>query len=324
MSKDTYSLLALAERCQITGGISAGKSMRTIAKELGRAPSTISREIARNAGTRETYKPEKAEEMVMARVNAARGKPRKMHGELVQTVIDKLQRQWSPQQISGRLELEGISISHESIYKYVRADKKAGGCLFENLRHGGKRYNKRYGKLAGRGLIPGRVDISERPAIVESKVRVGDWEADTVIGVQHKGALVTLVDRHSKLLLTARVVSTTKRAVTAAMLKLLKPVKGFVHTITFDNGKEFADHAKIGEKLGAATYFAKPYHSWERGLNEHHNGLIRQFMPKGTNFLTVQNKAVKAVQKTINSRPRNVLGYRTPTEVFCAVTGVAL
>lgn len=323
MSKDTYSLLALAERCQIMGLMSSGMSIRAVAKGLGRAPSTIFRELRRN-GARGKYEPDKAHKLATSRLKTARSDPRKMHGNLLNTVVNRLHRQWSPQQISGRLKLEGISVSHESIYRHVWKDKKAGGSLFENLRHCGKKYNKRFGKNAGRGLIPGRVDITERPAIVETKARVGDWEADTVIGAQHNGALVTLVDRHSKLLLTARVANTTKDVVTSAILKLLKPVKTFVHTITFDNGKEFADHAKIGKKLGASTYFAKPYHSWERGLNEHHNGLIRQFMPKKTNFLEVSHQDLHVVQKSINARPRNVLGYRTPFEVFRAATGVAL
>jgi IS30 family transposase len=323
MSKDTYSLLALAERCQIMGLMSSGMSMRTIAKELGRSPSTISRELERNV-VRGKYEPDKAQELAVSRLKRARNEPRKMRGELLDTVVDRLHRQWSPQQISGRLKLEGISISHESIYKHVWKDKKAGGSLFKNLRHCGKKYNKRSGKNAGRGLIPGRVDITERPAIVEAKSRVGDWEADTMIGAQHNGALVTLVDRRSKLLLTARVDNITKDVVTAAILKLLKPVKAFVHTITFDNGKEFAEHVKIGKKLCAATYFAKPYHSWERGLNEHHNGLIRQFMPKKTNFLDVSYNKIQAVQKRINTRPRKILCYQTPIEVFTAATGVAL
>jgi IS30 family transposase len=323
MLKKTYRLLSISERCEIMCGTSSGKSLRSIASDLGRAPSTICREVHRNA-VRNKYESIKAQALTKARLNSSRSRPRKMHGALASAVNSRLQQQWSPQQISGRLKLEGLIISHETIYKYVWADKKSGGQLFVNLRHRGKKYNKRSGKLAGRGLIPGRIDISERPAIVESKLRIGDWEADTVIGVQHKGALVTLVDRRSKLLLVARVPNTTKKVVTAAILKLLKPFKSFVHTITFDNGKEFADHAKIAKKLAAATYFAKPYHSWERGLNEHNNGLIRQFLPKKTNFLEVSNKFVKAVQKNINSRPRNVLDYKMPFEVFNEVTGVAL
>jgi IS30 family transposase len=323
MSKETYSLLDISERCEIMCGVSSGKSLRRIAKGLGRSPSTIWREVQRNA-VRNKYESSKAQALTTARLNSARSKPRKMHGALANAVNTRLQQQWSPQQISGRLKLEGLMISHETIYKYIWADKKCGGQLFANLRHRGKKYNKRSGKLAGRGLIPGRIDISKRPAIVESKVRVGDWEADTVIGVQHKGALVTLVDRHSKFLLVARVANTTKKVVTAAILKMLKPFKEFVHTITFDNGKEFSDHAKIAKNLGTATYFAKPYHSWERGLNEHNNGLIRQFLPKKTNFLEVSNKFVKSVQKNINSRPRTVLDYKMPFEVFTEATGVAL
>lgn len=322
MLKNTRNSLTLDKRCQIFGHLSTSVSKREVAKKVGLHHSIVCREITRNKH-RSNYAPEVAHKKAKKRSQQARGKPRKLVGELLNIVIEKLKQEWSPQQISGRLKLEGVQISHESIYRMIWRDKAEGGSLYCRLRHNGKKYNKRAGKNAGRGLIPGRVDISERAAIVDAKSRVGDWEADTVIGAQHKGALVTLVERHSKFALIAKVETTSKELVTTAIIKLLKPAKRFVHTITFDNGKEFAGHAEISKALGADAYFARPYHSWERGLNEHTNGLIRQYLPKGANLLDVPAKIIRAIQKRINSRPRNVLSFKTPSEVFCSALSVA-
>jgi IS30 family transposase len=297
-------------------------SKRMIARELGLHHSIVCREIKRNS-VRGKYKPEAANKKAKKRMQTARAVPRRLHGTLLNRVVECLQEEWSPQQISGRLRQEGLRISHEAIYQMVWQDKADGGSLYLHLRHCGKKYNKRAGKTSGRGLIPHRVDIAERPAIVETKTRVGDWEADTVIGADHKGALVTLVERATKMTLIQKVATTSKELVTKAILNMLHGLKNTVHTLTFDNGKEFADHVKIAEMLEARTYFAKPYHSWERGLNEHTNGLIRQYLPKGTNFLQVSHKKVALVQKKINTRPRNVLLFKTPNEVFYSSQSVA-
>lgn len=321
MTKATRNSLTLEERCQIQFGLSNKNSIGEIAAATKRSSSIVSREIKRNK-VGSVYKAEAAHKRAKERARGARSRPRKMVGETHEAVIVGLKQQWSPQQISGRLKLQGISISHEAIYQFVWADRARGGELFKNFRHSGKKYNKRSGKNSGRGLIPGRTDISERPQIVEAKTRIGDIEADTVIGVEHKGAIVTLVDRNSKLLLMQKVPNTTKAVVTKT-IEMLKPFKNVIRTITFDNGKEFAGHAQIAKKLGVQTYFAKPYHSWERGLNEHHNGLIRQFLPKGTNFLEVTHKQVSAIQKNINDRPRNVLSFKTPNEVFYSALTLA-
>jgi len=320
MSKKRQSL-TLKERCQITLLLSIGVSIRSIAKCLNRAPSVICRELKSNS-VNEKYDPEIAYHLSYKRRKDSRRDKFKIQGSLETLILEGLKQQWSPQQIAGRLRNQGVQISHESIYRYVWRDKYSGGALYKHLRHAGKKYNKRAGKTSGRGLIPGRVDIDERPKIVENKERLGDWEADTVIGAAHQGALVTLVDRHSKLVCIKKVPSTTKKAVTRAIVALLKPFKDRVHTITFDNGKEFADHIKIAKALKAQTFFAKPYHSWERGLNEHTNGLIRQYLPKSSNFLKISAKFVQCVQKRLNNRPRHVLSFRTPDEVFFA-EGVA-
>ncbi len=200
--------------------------------------------------------------------------------------------------------------------RHVRADRKAGGRLYLLLRRRGKRPNWKGGRHAGRGHIPGRVDITERPAVAEAKERVGDREADTIIGKGRSGALVSLVDRASKCTLLALVGRKTADAVGNAMLGMLLPLYALVHTITADNGKEFAGHAQVAQALGAGFFFATPYHSWERGLNEHTNGLVRQYFPKWTDFRQITDAQVKAVQDRTDARPRKALGCLTPEEAF--------
>ena len=199
-------------------------------------------------------------------------------------------------------------------------DKRDGGDLWRSLRRRGKRYNKRAGKTAGRGLIPNRIDISERPAIVARKSRVGDWEGDTVVSSGHKGGLLTLVERKTKMTKIAKLPRATAVATQEAAVRRLKPIDGFVHTITFDNGKEFAAHQDIALALNARIFFATPYHAWERGLNENTNGLIRDFFPKGTDFSTITSAEVAKVERLLNSRPRKSLGFRSPKEVFNSFT----
>ncbi|MGV2433415.1 MAG UNVERIFIED_CONTAM: IS30 family transposase [Rickettsiaceae bacterium] len=233
-------------------------------------------------------------------------------------IIYGLSQYHSPEQISGSLKLKGINISHESVYNFIWNDKKDGGELYRYLRRKGRKYNKRSSKNAGRGHIPGRIDISMRDKIVETKSRIGDWEADTVIGANHKEAcnIVTLVDRCSKKTLLKKVPNKTKEAVTKAILQLLLPYKDKVHTITFDNGGEFANHEIIAQALDAKCYFATPYHSWERGLNEHTNGLLRQFIPKKTEFTNITDKDIEKYQNLLDNRPRKILQFNTPIAVF--------
>lgn len=306
-------------RSQIYALKATGTSLRTIASFVGYNVSNISREIAQNTGGR-GYRYKQAHGKAVDRRSVASSAPKKMTPTLVARIESDLCEYWSPEQISGRLELEGVAaISFESIYKHVKKDRRAGGLLYKHLRHRGKKYNKRgSGKTAGRGLIPNRVDIDKRPEIVEEKSRIGDWEGDTIIGAQHQGAIVSYVDRHSKFTVLKLVDRKTADLVTQATLEKLSGV--LVHTITYDNGKEFADHASISQALGASCYFAKPYHSWERGLNEHTNGLVRQYLPKGTNFREVSDETVQAIADKLNHRPRKSLGYQTPMEVFIART----
>ncbi len=249
------------------------------------------------------------------RRGAAPSVPRKMTPELWRMVEERLVRGWSPERVSGRLRLEGHQVAgRQWIQRHVHADRRAGGGLWRHLRRRGKRPNRKGGAHAGRGHIPGRVDIPERPAVVEGRERVGDREADTIVGAGHSGAVVSLVDRASKYTLLRRVDRKTAAAVGAAMTGMLGSLP--VHTVTVDNGKEFAGHARVPAAPGADFLLPRPYHSWERGPTGHTNGLVRGYLPKGTDFRKVADAEVRAVQDRLNARPRRVLGYLTPDEAF--------
>jgi IS30 family transposase len=233
---------------------------------------------------------------------------------LIDLINDKLRLKWSPEQISGWLLVEQkISLSHERIYQHVWADKASGGDLYKYLRREAKKYKARgsNGKTAS-GQIKNRISIDDRPDIVDEKSRIGDWEIDTVIGRNHSGALVTIVERATMFTVSKRVKSKRAEEVTAATIALLRPFKALVHTITADNGKEFAYHEKISASLECDFYFAHPYHSWERGLNENTNGLLRQYFPKSTDFKKVSEKEVAQSVEQLNNRPRKTLAFKTP------------
>jgi IS30 family transposase len=310
-----YRRINNEDRCQIYALSKQGSSQQSIAELLGISQSAVSRELSRNRGKR-GYRFKQAEAKALSR-QTVRSKPRKLTGRLRYRIETKLRSQrWSPEQISGWLGEQNISLSHESIYRVIWQDKRDGGDLWQCLRRRGKRYNKRAGKTAGRGLIPNRIDISERPKIVDRKTRVGDWEGDTVVSAGHKGGILTLVERKTKLTKIAKLPRATSVATSKAAVRRLRPVDGFVHTITFDNGKEFAAHQDIASALDAKIFFATPYHAWERGLNENTNGLIRDFFPKGTDFSTITAAEIAKVERLLNSRPRKCLGFRSPKEVF--------
>src|SRR5271167_475136 len=313
MSK--YRRIKYEDRCQIYALSKRGSSQESIAEVLGVSQSAVSREIHRNRGER-GYRFKQAKAKAQAR-QAIRSKPRKLTVPTRSKIEAKLrQMRWSPEQISGWLFEQGIKLSHERIYQMIWQDKRDGGNLWRSLRRRGKRYNKRAGKNAGRGLIPNRTDISERPAIVARKGRLGDWEGDTVVGARHQGGLLTHVERKSMLTKITKLPRTTAKATHKATVRRLKPIRRFVETITYDNGKEFASHQQTAKALKAKVYFATPYHAWERGLNENTNGLIRDFFPKGTDFSMVSYAEVAKVERLLNSRPRKSLGFRAPQEVF--------
>lgn len=310
-----YRHLTHDQRCQIYTLKATKLPQSAIAKTLNITPSTISRELKRNAGKR-GYRYKQAHELAMRRRCLASQRARKMTPELIANIEDGLQKKWSPDQISGRLKMANISISHERIYQHVWADKARGGLLYKHLRHAGRKYNKRSSSSAGRGCIPNRTDIKDRPPIVESKSRIGDLEGDLIIGAKHKGALLTYVDRHSKFSKIAKLPNKTANAVCTGTAKVLLNFAEKIRTITFDNGKEFSAHLSISRDIGAPCFFATPYHSWERGLNEHTNGLIRQYFPKKSDLSILTDEQVQFVEDALNNRPRKVLQYRTPREVF--------
>lgn len=309
-----YTHLTQEERYQIKAYIQIGKSKIDIAAELGRHKSTISREIERNTGGK-GYRPKQAHDKAKDRLKNA-NKAIKMTPELITKIEGMIRLDWSPEQISGRLlNDESIFISHESIYQHILNDKKKGGDLYTHLRCQ-KKNKKRYGTKSNdkRGKIKDRVSIENRPQIVEEKTRKGDWEGDLVIGKNHKRALVTLADRKTKKVKIAIIDSKEADGVEAAVTELLK--EETVHTVTFDNGKEFSNHKEIAKNTGAKIYFAHPYSSWERGLNENTNGLIRQYFPKGSSFKSITRADVKRVESTLNNRPRKTLSYCTPNEIY--------
>lgn len=311
----SYKHLTYEARCQIYALKSNGLFQKEIAMQLNVDAGTISRELKRNSGAR-GYRFKQAQEKSESRRRESSSKPKRMTESMIEAIDSKLEIKWSPEQISGVLKASGTPISHESIYRHVWANKRSGGELYKHLRRKGKKYNYKGSSKAGRGCIPNRVDITERPPIVEKKQRFGDWEADTIIGAQHKGAIVSLVDRKSKFTFLFGLPNKCAALVTAAIISCLKELpQKMKRTITYDNGKEFSSHEKIAKALGVKCYFATPYCSWERGLNEHTNGLVRQYFPKGSDLSTIPSDEIQFVEDQLNDRPRKVLGYRTPREV---------
>jgi len=308
-----YTQLTQEERYQIYILKKAEYNQAEIAELLDRDKSTISRELRRNHGLK-GYRPQQAHNLALQR-RYDKMQPR--IGDQVWQLVEALIREeWSPEQVVGRVEMEqGVSISHEWIYQYIYADQRSGGDLYRFLRCQ-KIRRKRYGIYSRRGTIPNQVSIDDRPAIVDSKRRFGDWEGDTVIGKNHRGALVTLVERKSLYTVIRAVLYKTAEAVRNAVADGLTPHKDRVHTITYDNGREFSDHEGMAYDLEACIYFAHPYSSWERGLNENTNGLIRQYFPKDRDLRTVTKHEIKNAMDKLNHRPRKSLGYRTPYEVF--------
>ncbi len=308
-----YTQLTQEQRYQIHALMKAEHSQAEIAKIVGVDKSTISREVRRNRGLK-GYRPQQAHRLALYR-RQIKAQPRitPEHWRLIER---QLREDWSPEQISLWLAQERhLSISHEWIYQRILHDKTEGGDLHSHLRCQ-KARKKRYGSYDRRGQLRNRVSIEERPAIVERRARLGDWELDTIIGKGHKQAIVSLTERKSRLALIAKVPSKEAEGVKQAVLKLLAPLSNQVHTLTSDNGKEFAQHEAIAEALDADFYFAHPYASWERGLNENTNGLIRQYFPKGCDFATITQKDIRRAMDRLNNRPRKCLGMKTPNQVF--------
>jgi len=310
----TYTQLTSEQRYQISALKRMEHSQAEIAKELEVHKSTISRELRRNTGER-GYRPKQANEKALERRVRATSKKR-ISADSWEVVKEKVRQDWSPEQVSGWLKKhQETHISPEWIYQYILADKHAGGDLHIHLRQHGKR-RKRYGQYDRRGKLPNRVSIEERPQLVEQRERLGDWEIDTLVGKGHRGALVSLVERKSRYTLLHPVTQRLANLVADATISLLQPFAGLVHTITGDNGKEFAEHLRIAEILKADFYFAHPYAAWERGTNENTNGLVRQYFPKKTDFSQVTLSETTCVVDQLNHRPRKCLDFMSPFDVF--------
>jgi len=315
----TYRQLTETDRIEIYAMLQAGKSRRRIAAALGVAPSTICRELARHS-IHHGYHPQYAHLRACYFRRTAR-KAVKMTPAMITYIESRVRTEHSPEQIAECMKRDRAwsrpAISHERIYQHIWRDKAAGGQLYKYLRIARQhRYRKRRNGRDLRGVIKNRIGIEKRPAIVDRKIRFGDWEGDTIIGKNQKGALVSLVDRKSKLTLIGKVCHRTAEAVQQTIIRLMKDLPRRGYTLTVDNGKEFAGHETIARTLQMGVYFADPYSAWQRGLNENTNGLIRQYVPKGSSLQDLTEAHLQFIMERLNNRPRKSLGFLTPNEVF--------
>jgi IS30 family transposase len=311
------SHLTCEQRYTISALNKAGYTQKAIAEAIEKDKSVVSRELRRNCDKRSgEYRYELAQKKCQER-HKSKPKKRYFTASIASYVDEKLGIKLSPEQIVGEARKDGIAcVSHERIYQHIWKDKRKGGKLYENLRTRGKRYRKRGASKDKRGIIRERIDISQRPAVVELRERIGDLEIDTIIGQNHQGAIVTINDRATGMLKMKKLNGKDAKELALATVDILQEWKPFLHTITADNGKEFADHKYISEALGIDFYFARPYHSWERGSNENLNGLIRQYIPKKTDFSTITDEYVAYVQNEINNRPRKRHDFQTPIYIL--------
>ena len=311
-----HKQLTFEQRYAIEQMLKDKHSKKSIISTLELVESTFYRELKRN-GKKRVYTAKHAQ--MLAEECRKTGHYKTVLSTAMETILkDKMvNHQWSPEQIVGWCRSQTIKmVSHERIYQYVLKDKQAGGLLFKHLRTGQKVYKKRYGSKDGRGSIPNKISIDDRPEIVQNKERVGDFEIDLIIGANHKGALLTIVDRKTSFVLIEPLKSKGAVEVTKAIYNALIPYKKWAKTITSDNGKEFALHEKIAQKLELSYYFAHPYSSWERGLNEYTNKLIRQYFPKKMELDNVNISDTLLVMNKLNSRPRKIYGFKTPNYLF--------
>jgi len=318
-----YSHLSLMERDRITELKIERMSLRAISKELGRSPSTLSRELKRNATPKyKVYLSHRAHERAV-RKRSSGIRERLKEKRIVSYVRSRLDWDWSPELISGRIsqEISGSTISHEAIYQYIYHPKTEGrddliGCLVRGHR---KRKKKGIGRKERKTKIPNRIPIEERPLSADNRSWFGHWEGDSLVSRKSLAALNSLVERKSRLLLLTRLDRKTAEQTSNAVIKRLQGFSGGARrTLTLDNGSENSRHEDITEAIGTRCYFARPYASWQRGSNEQVNGLVRRYFPKGTDFGKVTNEQVARVESIINNRPRKCLGYKTPLEVASA------
>lgn len=311
------SHLTLSQRYEISILNEQKLSKSVIAERIGKNKSTIYRELKRNSDARSgQYKADLAQKKCKFR-HSIKNKDKTFTKDIEDFVVLYLQQDYSPEQIVGYAHrIDKPCVSVERIYQFVWQDKKKGGLLYKHLRTRGKKYKKRANLNNKRGQIVDRVDITQRPKVVDKKERFGDLEIDLVIGANHKGALLTINDRATGMLKMKYIESKEAKVIQENTIEILEEWMPFIHTITSDNGKEFANHTKIAEQLNIEYFFAKPYHSWERGANENLNGLVRQYFQKKTNFDLIQQSQVKRAEEIVNNRPRKRYNYLTPNEVF--------
>ncbi len=311
------SHLTLAQRYEISILSEQQLSMSAMVDKVGTSKSTISRELARNSDGRSgKYRAELAQRKCKVR-HSEKNKKKTFTFQVQRFVELYLEQDYSPEQIAGYAnKINEPCVSLERIYQFVWKDKKDGGNLYEHLRTRGRKYKKRGATNNGRGQIPDRVDIGQRPQIVEKKERLGDLEIDLIIGTNHKGALLTINDRATGVLKMEYIENKEAKTIEDSAVALLEEWKPFINTITSDNGKEFTNHKQIAEELNIDFFFAKPYHSWQRGANENLNGLVRQYFPKKSNFDLITKEQVERTEKILNNRPRKRYDYLTPNEVF--------
>jgi transposase, IS30 family len=291
-----------------------GCSQIMIARTIGKDKSVVSRELKRNANLKGKYSFEYAQDMAELRKERMK-KPRKLLPELKRKIIAMIHDDYSPQQIKGRLAIKNEDfVSHETIYKIIRQDKLQGGTLYEHTRHRLKHRKRPVGKKIA---IKNRVSIDQRPEVVNLKKRFGDWEIDTIVGVNNKGAIVTMVERQTAFMMMEKLEhGKSAKELTKTVVQLLTAYINSVHTITGDNGTEFADHQTIAKKLKTSFFFTHPYAAWEKGLIENTNKLIRQYISKKTNLEQLNQQQIKQIQHKLNNRPRAKLNFYSPKELF--------
>lgn len=309
--------LTLEQRYKIEILLNENFSKGEISKKIGVHKCTISREIKRNSDERnKVYKASLADKKTKTRHQV---KPKKIRltEPVIEYVHEKIKLDYSPEQIVGVAKDAKIDcVSIETIYNHIWSDKKKGGKLYIHLRTQGKRYQKRGNLKARRGSIVDRVGIEHRPKIVDKKQRIGDIEMDLIVGQGHKGVLLTINDRVTGVLKMAKLDNKEAATITQKAIELLSDWKPFMQTITTDNGKEFANHKQVAESLNIDYFFARPYHSWERGANENLNGLVRQYFPKKYNFDLIKDEDVIEVVNKLNDRPRKRFGFKSPNQIY--------
>lgn len=315
--KNKYKHLTSVQRHQIKVLHKIGHSLSFIGDQLGIHKSTVSRELKRNARQWGSYDPNLAQQIANDRKERF-SLNRKFSPGMEKFIREKLQsHQWSPEQIKGYCQQNNIPmVSHQRIYQFVYQDRQNGGDLYKNLRTAQRKRRKKYGGLKPNHTLKNRVSIDLRPTVVNNKERFGDWEIDTIMGKNNKGAILTVVERKSAFLLMAKLNGKNATELAKSTIRLLAPYKDKVHTITSDNGCEFARHKKIAKKLNADFFFAHPYSSWERGLNEYTNKLIRQYIPKKSSFDNINHQLINDINLKINMRPRKNLNYKSPLIVY--------